>query len=145
MGKWLNWRKIICQLNNCFSQQISVLFMPVPQRKRLGGWTILKCSYSVVCGWHWAEKFVWCTWLRQISSSKNLLQQKGGIFPPLLLWSSGCALACDKQIQLPTQQKSNMDERVDALYDWVKSPQVITGNKSRGQNCTGKWDKRSSQ
>lgn len=35
-------------------------------------------------------------------------------------------LLVNKQVQLPTQQKSNMDERVDVLYDWVESPQGQT-------------------
>lgn len=37
-------------LNNCFTQQIIILCVPVPQKKRLDGWTILKCGYSVLCG-----------------------------------------------------------------------------------------------
>lgn len=96
--------------------------------KRLGGWAILKCRYSVLCGWHWAETHGWChTWLRQTSSSKNLLQLRCGIFLLLLLHSSGSVLLLiNKQVQLPTQQKSSMDERVDALYDWVESPQGQT-------------------
>lgn len=114
-------------LNNHFSQQISILCMPFPQRKRLSGWTILKCSYSVLCGYAELRHMDGVIFGSDRPDHLKTCYSWGLEFFFLCCYAAlAVLLLVNKQVQLPTQQKSNMDKRVDALYDWAESPQGQT-------------------